>query len=253
MANEGFRSSIPTCTLGGMPVASLSRADTVRVILDAALKRRTDFQAPLFMTSANAQAISSKAARAAYGQADVIGAESRLMVTFSKLFCKTPVPERSSTAEIYHEVAKKAPDGLSFFLFGSTQDEVEQAVLETRRLYPHIKIAGWSHGYLSRADEEALLDRLDRAKPDILWIGHNVAKQQQFVARHRARLKSVRVIKTCEGLFKCLSGATSQAPQWMQKAGLDWAYGMWQARTETLSKSLMTTPQNLFFLLARSH
>ena len=133
MANEGFRSSIPTCTLGGMRIASLSRAETARVMVDAALGRRTDIRAPLYLTSTNGQVLSAHTAsqrvRSAYSQADLITTDSLAMVGLSKLVCKTPVPERCSSTALFHQVAKLAPEGVSFFLFGSTQEEVEQAVL----------------------------------------------------------------------------------------------------------------------------
>ena len=65
---------------------------------------------------------------------------------------------------------------------------------------------------------------INAVRPDILWLGLGVPAEQRFALRHREHLRGVGVIKTSGGLFDFLSGKNRRAPEWMQAAGLEWAF-----------------------------
>ena len=253
MNKEKFRSNIPSCTLGGVSVSSLSRSQTADLMIDAALGGRPDYPSPYLMASVDSRALSSQAARAAVAAADAVSTPSRIMTGVSKWFCKAPVPEPCCPVDLYHDVAKRAPEGLSFFLFGSIQDEIEHAAHTTKELYPQITISGWSHGYLSKPDEEQLMERLAELQPDILWIDLSLPKQQQFISRYRARLGSVRVVKTCSGLFRSFSSA--DAPVLLPSPSDDFNQltSFWRYPLKTAESYLVSGPRNFMQLLAHSH
>ena len=61
----------------------------------------------------------------------------------------------------------------------------------------------------------------------MLWVGLGVPYEQAFVARNKAQLTHVGVVKTCGGLFDFVAGKNTRAPQWMQDHALEWAYRLW--------------------------
>lgn len=68
------------------------------------------------------------------------------------------------------------------------------------------------------------IDRLGLAAPaDVLWVGLGTPKQQQWadLARHH---HPARVVVTVGAAFDFLAGRVTQAPRWMQSAGLEWAH-----------------------------
>jgi N-acetylglucosaminyldiphosphoundecaprenol N-acetyl-beta-D-mannosaminyltransferase len=78
--------------------------------------------------------------------------------------------------------------------------------------------------YMSADEEGAVVDEINAAAPDILWIGMGVPREISFSTRHRDKLTNVGLIKTSGGLFDFLSSKNSRAPAWMQTTGLEWLY-----------------------------
>lgn len=256
MRNQAIRGLVPVANLGGMANARLTRTETVKLMEDAIAGRLPELEAPLYMTSSNGQVLSMHARsahmRRLFSLADVISADGQPMVTVSQKLTRTPIPERTSTTDLYHDASRLLPEGTTYFLYGASPDEIERAAQTTRNLYPRIRLLGHSHGYLDAEGEAALLDRLDTLRPDILWIGLGVPREQEFVARNIGRLSSVKVIKTSGGLFNFLSGSRSRAPQWMQDAGLEWLYRASLEPRRLALRYLLTNPHSLYLLLTKS-
>jgi len=70
--------------------------------------------------------------------------------------------------------------------------------------------------------------------------------------RHREALHGVGVIKTSGGLFDFLSGKNPRAPQWMQTAGLEWAYRVYREPRRLAGRYLVTNPHAAFVLLTQT-
>ena len=78
------------------------------------------------------------------------------------------------------------------------------------------------------AEEEAeVIRRIREAKPDYLWVALGAPRQDYWVARHAARLDGMRVLAVGAAL-NFLTGQVRRAPEWMRKAGLEWAYRIWR-------------------------
>lgn len=249
-------SRVPLSYIGGMRIARLSRDETARLMSDIASGKLTGVTYPVFMTSSNGQVLSMYASspevRALYDQAEVISADGQPMVLLSRLFSRQPLPERCSTTDLYHEVSKVVPPGTTYYLFGAKPDELKLAVEASNRLYPHINVIGYCHGYISEAELENLFAELEAKKPDILWVGLGVPAQQRFVVKHRQRLSCVKVVKTCGGLFDFLSETRARAPAWMRAAGLEWLYRISLEPRRLLVRYLVTNPHSLYLLITKT-
>ena len=97
-----------------------------------------------------------------------------------------------------------------------------------------------------------MIDAINAAKPDILWIGLGVPLEQQFAVRNRYRLRNVGLIKTSGGLFDVLSGSKPRAPQWIINAGFEWAYRWYLEPGRLAGRYLVTNPHALFLLLTQT-
>lgn len=247
----------PIVTLGGLPITVDDCDGAARDMINDAVSRRDRDVAPLYVTSANGQVLSECASqpdlRALFEEADIIHADGQPMVKASRLFCKEALPERIATTDLVHNAARMAEkEDITFYFLGASQDVIDKAVENMKAKYPKLVFAGHRNGYIKPEEEEAIIDQINEAKPDILWIGMGVPLEQKFISRNKARLTGVGVIKTSGGLFDFLSGRNSRAPQWMQDFGLEWAYRTWLEPRRLLWRYLTTNPHAAWLLATRS-
>lgn len=237
----------PTTILGGLPVVRCDMAHTADGFIDHAIRARGTFARPFYSTSANGQVIAVCSRQDDYQklmlEADQIHADGMPMVIFSKIFSSGPIPERVATTDLVHAVAERAElAGVSFYFLGGSEEVNAKAVANMRAKYPLLKFAGRRNGYFKPEEEDAVVDDIQSAKPDILWIGLGFPLEQQFVSRNLNRLYNVGVIKTSGGLFDFVSGKNPRAPAWMQRAGLEWAYRIYNEPRRLTMRYLVTNP-----------
>lgn len=249
--------AVPTEMIGGLPIAVLDRLQSARLMAEAAFERRNSGELPLVFTSANGQVVSVCAqdieARKLFLAADLIHADGMPLVFASRLLCPRPLPERVATTDLFHDVAKIAPARrTTFYMLGGSRPIIDQAVRRARSLYPALDIVGYRDGYFGLRDEDAVLASINAARPDILWLGMGSPAELQFAMRNRARLRGVGIIKTSGGLFDFLSGRNRRAPDWMQAAGLEWAFRTWLEPRRLATRYLMTNPHALFLLATQT-
>jgi exopolysaccharide biosynthesis WecB/TagA/CpsF family protein len=245
---------VPRINLGGLPIAALDRAETADLMIAAAQER--PLGRPLVMTSANGEVLSrcrnEPRIAGLFTAADLISADGQPLVIASRLIGGATLPERVATTDLFHDVAARAQAlGVSFYLFGATEEENRRACQNALARFPRLNIVGRSHGYFDGAALEARVDEIATLAPDILWVAFGVPREQEFCARYAARLKSVAVIKTSGGLFNFLSGARLRAPRWMQRGGLEWAFRLAQEPRRLFWRYALTSPHAIY-LLARS-
>src|ERR1700761_3255485 len=183
------RWDVPVATIGGLPIAVIDRNRSADLMIDVALARRGKGQGPLVFTSANGQVLSLCASepdvRKLFLASDLIHADGMPMVFASRLFHRTPLPERVATTDFFHDAAKIGQRrGARMFFLGAAKAIVDQAVRHARSLYPQLDIVGHSCGFLRRdGDEDRIIDIINDAQPDILWLGLGAPREQEFAVR----------------------------------------------------------------------
>jgi N-acetylglucosaminyldiphosphoundecaprenol N-acetyl-beta-D-mannosaminyltransferase len=143
-----------------------------------------------------------------------------------------------------------AERGHRIWLYGGRdQGSLVQLALNLRRRHPGINIVG---GYsppfrpMTEEEEDALVDQINDARPDVLWVGIGVPQQEKWMARMRDRL-DVPVMCAVGAAFDFHAGRISQAPSWMQQRGLEWIYRIAQEPRRLLPRYLYFNPR---FVLA---
>jgi N-acetylglucosaminyldiphosphoundecaprenol N-acetyl-beta-D-mannosaminyltransferase len=131
---------------------------------------------------------------------------------------------------------------------GRDQGSLAQLALSLRRREPGIQIVG---GYappfrpLTREEEDAVIEEINQARPDVLWVGIGVPKQEKWMARMRTSL-DVPVMCGVGAAFDFHAGRISQAPAWMQERGLEWIYRIAQEPRRLLPRYLWFNPRFVF-------
>jgi N-acetylglucosaminyldiphosphoundecaprenol N-acetyl-beta-D-mannosaminyltransferase len=123
--------------------------------------------------------------------------------------------------------ARAARGGARVYLYGGRdQGALVQLTLNLRMRYPGIRIVG---GYsppfraLTVGEERWVVDEINRSDADVVWVGTGQPKQEKWMAEMRERLETPMLVGV-GAAFDFHAGLVAQAPQWMQKVGLEWTY-----------------------------
>ncbi len=112
------------------------------------------------------------------------------------------------------------------FLYGGSEGIADTlaAILSDR--FPGLEIVGACSPpfrTLSPDEEKQVIQGINAAKPDIVWVGLGAPKQERWMANMMGRLHAP-VLIGVGAAFDFLSGQKKQAPRWMQSAGLEWLF-----------------------------
>jgi N-acetylglucosaminyldiphosphoundecaprenol N-acetyl-beta-D-mannosaminyltransferase len=100
---------------------------------------------------------------------------------------------------------------------------------------------------LTPDEDDAIIDRINSARPDVVWVGLSTPKQELWMASHVGRLNAP-VLVGVGAAFDFLAGTKSQAPAWMQRNALEWIYRLAQEPRRLWRRYARIVP--LFLVLA---
>lgn len=110
---------------------------------------------------------------------------------------------------------------------GSSQNVLDLIVKRAAVDYPHLKVVTYSPPYkpeFSDEDNRAIIDAVNAANPDLLWIGMTAPKQEKWTYSHWQELNIHCHVGTIGAVFDFYAGTVKRAPEWWQRHGLEWLY-----------------------------
>ena len=110
---------------------------------------------------------------------------------------------------------------------GSSQKVIDIIVKRAAEVYPHLKVVTYSPPYkpeFSDEDNKAIIDAINAADPDLLWIGMTAPKQEKWTYSHWSELNIHCHVGTIGAVFDFFAGTVERAPMWWQRNGLEWLY-----------------------------
>ena len=139
-----------------------------------------------------------------------------------------PLRDRVYGPTLMERACERAAESVqSIYLYGGHDDgALRELKTALRRRSPSIEIAGsWSppHRELSPEEDRDAAERIEESGAAIVWCGISTPRQEKWVARIRP-LISAPVMISVGAALDFLAGRASQAPSWMQRRGLEWAY-----------------------------
>ena len=111
------------------------------------------------------------------------------------------------------------------YFYGGAEGVAKKLAVSLQKKF-HIGVAGtFSPPFrkLTGEEDDALVDRIHQAAPDVLWVGLGAPKQEKWMHEHRGRLR-VPVLLGVGAAFDLNSGRLRQAPAWMRENGLEWLF-----------------------------
>jgi N-acetylglucosaminyldiphosphoundecaprenol N-acetyl-beta-D-mannosaminyltransferase len=142
--------------------------------------------------------------------------------------------------------ARAARTGRRMYLYGGRdQGALVQLTRNLRLRHPGLQIVG---GYvppyreLTREEEAAVAADIQRSGAEVVWVGIGVPRQEKWMAQMTHRLRS-HVLIGVGAAFDFHGGLTRQAPAWLQKLGLEWAFRLAQEPRRLWRRYLRYNPR----------
>ena len=127
--------------------------------------------------------------------------------------------------------ARAERSGQRVYLYGGRDDRaLAQLAANLLGRHPRLQLAGgFSPPFreLDEAELDELAARINAARPDVVWVGIGVPKQEKWMAAMRGRLDAP-VLVGVGAAFDFHAGLIPQAPPWMQRRGLEWLFRLAQ-------------------------
>lgn len=130
--------------------------------------------------------------------------------------------DSNSTFNTQHSTLPK-----TVMFMGSSQKVLDLIVKRAAVDYPHLKVVTYSPPYkpeFSNEDNKAIIDAINAANPDLLWIGMTAPKQEKWTYSHWNELNIHCHVGTIGAVFDFFAGTVERAPIWWQEHGLEWLY-----------------------------
>jgi len=137
------------------------------------------------------------------------------------------------------------------FFYGATQRTLDLLEQRLRESNPDICIVGkMAPKFCQKAELEKkeVIDMINIANPDILWVGLGSPKQDFWMALNRDKL-SAPVMIGIGAAFDFLAGVKPQAPQWMQRCGLEWLFRLCCEPKRLWKRYLIGNTKFIYYLL----
>lgn len=145
-----------------------------------------------------------------------------------RIKAKSQPKERIAGWDLFEfEMSKLEKKGGTVMFMGSSQKVLDLIVKRAAKVYPHLKVVTYSPPYkpeFSDEDNKAIIDAINNANPDLLWIGMTAPKQEKWTYSHWKDLNIHCHVGTIGAVFDFFAGTVERAPIWWQEHGLEWLY-----------------------------
>ncbi|HVO41494.1 MAG TPA: WecB/TagA/CpsF family glycosyltransferase, partial [Aggregatilineales bacterium] len=169
---------------------------------------------------------------------------------FAARWLEHPLPERVTGSDGIYLIAERAArEGWRLFLLGAAPGIADKAAQILTQRYPGLQVAGTYAGSPAAREEDAIVERINASRADILFVAYGAPNQDKWIARNLPRLK-VRVAIGIGGAFDFVAGVIPRAPVWMRRLGIEWLYRLLR-QPSRWRRILRAVPLFMFTVLRR--
>lgn len=144
------------------------------------------------------------------------------------LKAKSQPTERIAGWDLFeYEMNRLNAKGGKCFFMGSSERVLALIKEKAQKIYPNIIVETYSPPYkpeFSDEDNIMIIEAINNANPDILWIGMTAPKQEKWAYTHWNELDIHCHCGTIGAVFDFFAGTVERAPLWWQKHSLEWLY-----------------------------
>lgn len=182
--------------------------------------------------------------RAIHNRAGMVTPDGMPLVWISRLSGKSHVSRVYGPDLLLAICERSLQTGWSHYFYGGSPEAASRMKDRLADRYPGLSIAGYDSPPfrpLTRAEDQAAVDRINVSGADILWVGLGAPKQEYWMADHLERIKAPVMIGV-GAAFDFHAGTKRQAPLWMQRNGLEWFFRLCSEPQRLWKRYLINNP-----------
>lgn len=238
----------------GVPIDQKSLAAAVQDMFGA-IKRKGP---PVVFACANPHSLvvaqGDLSFQSALTQANLVVADG-VGVSFMARFVGVQIGPRITGTDYFQAVlmALQQRGGGRVFFFGSSQPVLDLIAKRFAVDFPALTLCGMfspPFGLWSEEENRRMVQVINDAKPDVLWVGMTAPKQEKWVEANRRQLNTP-VIGSIGAVFDFYAGTYARAPQWICRIGLEWAYRFLLEPRRMWQRNCVSAPKFLWLVLSK--
>lgn len=116
--------------------------------------------------------------------------------------------------------------GWRHFYYGGKAGVADLMAAKLKVQFPQINVVGTycpPFRELSAEEDDTVVELINAANPDIVWVGLGLLKQEAWAAKHLHRVKAAWIVPV-GAAFDYHSGAVLWAPKFLRVLGLEWLF-----------------------------
>lgn len=140
----------------------------------------------------------------------------------------------------------------SVMFLGSSETVLSKIKEKCSTTFPHLRVITFSPPYkevFSDEDNAAIINAVNSANPDLLWIGMTAPKQEKWTYTHWADLHIHCHTGTVGAVFDFFAGTAHRAPLWWQRHSLEWLYRLIMEPRRMWRRYLLGNPLFIYNVL----
>ena len=185
--------------------------------------------------------------RRALDESDMNTADGMPLVWMQRRLGHTDASRVYGPTLMLHTLEQASREKLRVAFYGGHPNRMTTLLKMVREQYPHIEIVATitpPFRPLTASEDDAYTAELIAAKPQITWVGIGCPKQEIWMNAHAHRIPGVMI--GVGAAFDFHANAVEQAPERLQKLGLEWAFRLSREPKRLLRRYLTTNPVFLF-------
>jgi N-acetylglucosaminyldiphosphoundecaprenol N-acetyl-beta-D-mannosaminyltransferase len=210
-------------TVLGVTIADVAMSEAVEIV-HSMLRRRDSRARSVYFVNAHSLnvAAADRAYRDVLNAGDIVFGDGTGVRWAARLRGVRLRDNVNGTDLVPALLAATAGFGYRYFLLGADEESIDRAADHAAAAFPGWTLTGRHHGYLTNPDLDAeAVDRINRARPDLLLVGMGNPLQERWIEAHRSQL-AVPVCLGVGGLFQYWAGTLRRAPRWLRGRGFEW-------------------------------
>ncbi len=112
--------------------------------------------------------------------------------------------------------------GIAVGFYGSSEEVLARLIAKVQWRFPRLEVTFAEAPPYPVGDDRDAVGRMAASGARILFVGLGGAKQDLWMAEHHGKVPAVML--GVGAAFDFLAGTKRQAPRWMQRSGLEWAF-----------------------------